>query len=97
MPAIVEGDYARVGTDILKVTAVAVDSGNGVLTVASATDIATSSAGTLDLIRPAITYSFTGTVDGFTRDMSTNEVMRYSLTIGSIASIETAFASALQA
>ncbi len=97
LPAIVEGDYVRIGAVIYKVKAVAIDAGNGVVTVESATDIGTSTAGTLDLIRPAVTYSFTGTVDSFTRDMATNEVMRYSLTIGSIAGIEAAFASALQA
>ncbi len=98
LPAIVDGDSVRIGATLYEVVAVSIDStGNGVLNVATATDITDPDGGTVDLIRPAITYAFTGTVDGFMREMATNEVMRYNLTIGSIAGIEASIVATLSA
>ncbi len=94
-PPVAVGDYVRIGAASYKVSAVAVKAdGSGSITIISATDISAISEREFDLIRPAIVYSFTGTIDSLTRDLSTNEVIRYSMTIGSIASIETAIVSA---
>lgn len=72
------GDYVKDGSNHYKITNTA-RAGNKLVITTDGT--ATSSATSIDIVRPGVKYAFSGRIGTFDKSASVNEVWRFSLTV----------------